>query len=162
MSMINHDVNSQSRTTIHTDSTPTPSTILADALFTGGDNNASWWKDADKLKLIMACAGGDEIGLKSLHEAEARAASERASLLSKKMDAETQAAANFKANQAVLTMADITATVASVDKDAYEKACQRKWGTCVPTPASSAFAALGSLHISPRNKNNNIGTSTWS
>ena len=141
---------------------PSSSTILADALSIGGDNNASWWKDADKLKLIMACAGGDEVGLKALHEAEARAASERASLLSKKMDAETQAAANLKANQAVLTMADITATVASVDKDAYEKACQRKWGTCVPTPASSAFAALGSLHIAPRNKNNNIGTSTWS
>ena len=161
MSMIN-DVNVTLQSTRILQSSP--STILADALSsntTGSSPPVEWWRDSVKLKMIMACAGGDEIGLKALHDAESRAATEKALLLSKRMDAEAQAAANFKLNQAVLTMADITATVASVEKDAYEKACTKKWGTVVPTPPSSAFAALGSLHIAPRNKNNHIGSTVF-
>ena len=144
---------------------PSSSSILADALssITSTDQEfkssaapspsscpVPWWKDGAKLAVIMACAGGDEIGLKALNEAEGRAAKQRALILASEMDAETQSAARLKLNKAVLTFADVTATVESVERDAYEKACERKWGTVIPTPPSSAFAALGNLHISPR------------
>lgn len=153
---------------------PNASSILSDALSSSSSasnpnktttTTTPWWRDNEALTRILACAGGDCDVAASLHGAEARAAAVTAARVSAAASAEIQAAADARlwaadANSKVsdgngdmgTAVGSAAPEAVAAERAAFEYACSKKWREAPPMPASSAFAALGSLHLAPRPK----------